>query len=143
MTTHRNAIFADVIERLEAIEDAAETELMPSADPVEFPARHVFDGGHTPIDLDASDTRYSLDFTVEAYVEQAGGTEAHAALNDLYTATVCALVSDPPLGGLVETIDEGALRITVAPLASKQRLAFALDFTVTFATKRDDPAQPA
>jgi len=141
--THLNAIFTEVITRLMAIGDAAETELMPSADPVDFPARHVFDGGHNPIDGDAFSTTYQLDFTVEGYLQQAGGAETHAALNDFYAATVRALVSDPPLGGLVETIDEGAMRVVVAPLASQNRLAFALDLSATFATRRDDPAQPA
>jgi len=143
MTAIRTQIAENVFARLEALGDATETELMPSSDPVSFPARHIFDGGHRLIEQEAGSTRYALDLTVEGYLEASGGHEALIALNDLYAATVRALITEPPLGGLAETIDEGDLRITVAPLASKQRLAFALDLVVTFSTRRDDPAQLA
>lgn len=143
MPAVRSTIFAEIVRRLDAIGDAAETELMPSSDPMSFPARHVFDGGQGIVEAEAGVTRYGLSFTVEGYLEQAGGDGAHAQLNDFYAATVVALMPDPPLGGLAETIDEGDLRITVAPLASLDRLAFALDFTLTFPTRRDDPGQAA
>jgi hypothetical protein len=143
MTVVRHAVCDEVLRRLVALEDAAETKLMPSGDPLAFPARHIFDGGQAVVEGEVASTRYALDLTVEGYLEQAGGADAYAALNDLYAATVRALLEDETLGGLVETIDEGGLRVFVAPLASKSRLGFAGDFTITFATRRDDPAQPA
>ncbi|WP_010218851.1 hypothetical protein [Sphingomonas sp. PAMC 26621] len=143
MTAVRSDIFLDILARLTAIGDTAETELMPSSDPVEFPARHIFDNGQSIVELEAGITRYQIDFTVEGYLEQPGGQAAYLALNNFYAATVAALVTDPPLGGLVETLDEGDMRITVAPLADKPRLGFAIDFSLTYATRRDDPAQPA
>lgn len=143
MTAVRNLIFAEIMERLTSIGDAAETELMPSSDPVSFPARHVFDGGQSLGETEAGVTRYALAVTIEGYLEQAGGADAHEAINELYAATVGALLPDPPLGGLAETIDEGDLRITVAPLASMSRLGFALDLEITFPTRRGHPDQPA
>ena len=143
MSTLHAALVTLVATRLAALGDAAETELMPSSDPVAFPARHIFDEGHALGDSDAGSTRFDLGITVEGYVEQAGGTAAYLALHDLYAATVRALITEPPLDGLAETIDEGDLRIFVAPRASRDRLSFSLDLSITFSACRDDPAQPA
>ncbi len=134
----------EVMDRLAAIEGVAETELMPSADPIIFPALHVFDPGHeTDVTTAPGVTRYDLTLTVEGYVEGEGGAAAHADLMTLYTETVAALITDPPLGGLAETIDEGAMRVAVAPLASARRLGFSLEINITFPASRSNPAEPA
>lgn len=124
--------------------DVAELETMPAGDPVKFPALHIFDAGQNPLnDTEAGVTRYDLALTLEGYMEQAGGAAAYARLNALYRDVVAALMVEPLLGGLAETIDEGALRLSVAPLAAKPRLGFALDMIITFPARRDDPAQAA
>lgn len=142
MPTVREQVMAAVMTALGEL-GVAELELMPSADPVVFPALHVFDGGQDASPSEPAATRYELALTLEGYMEQAGGAAAYATLNALYAAAVAALMAEPPLGGLAETIDEGGLRISVAPLASRPRLGFSLDMTITFPARRDDPAQPA
>lgn len=144
MTARRAEIVAEIERRLRLVPGIAEVEVMPSADPMAFPAFHLFDDGHDPIEAQASATR--MDFTprVEAYFERDGGAETYAQLNAFYAAAVFAVMGDDDqLGGLVETIDEGRMTIGVAPLASASRMYFALDLPITFAARRGDPSQPA
>jgi hypothetical protein len=145
MSAVREQIFAAIEDRLRGIASpvVAEVERLPSADPVSFPALHIFDGGHRIVDMEAGTTRYTLTVPIEGYVEQSSGVAAHAALNALYAAVVAAVMPDPPLDGLAETIDEQDFRTAIAPLASIDRLGFAVDFEITFATRRGDPAQAA
>lgn len=142
----RELVFVDVEDRLNALRDVVgvtEVERMPSGDPVSFNALHIIDGGQRPGDSDATATRYDLAFTVHGYIEKGGGAAAHTMLNQLYAATVAALMTEPPLGGLVETIDEGPMQVEVAHIASSRRLVFIVDFYANFPTRRGDPAQPA
>lgn len=139
----REACFAEIETRLTAIAGVIEVERMPSGDPMSFSALHIFDGGQRAGDSNVESTRYDMSVLIEGYVEGGSGSAAHGAINALYADVVAALMPEPPLGGLVETIDEGDLQISVAQLASIERLAFALDFKITFPTRRDDPAQPA
>jgi hypothetical protein len=139
----REACFIEIDARLTAIDGVTEVERMPSGDPMSFNALHIFDGGQRAGISESDATRYDMSILIEGYVEGSGGKDAHAEINALYADVVAALMSEPPLGGLVETIDEGDLQVTVAQLASKSRLAFSLDFKITFPTRRDDPAQPA
>lgn len=143
MASPRDEIFQHVLARLAALPDAAETELMPSADPISFPARHIFDGGHAIEETGHNYTKYQLMLTVEHYLERDGGPGIHQQMNALYAATVRTLLSDPPLDDLAETIDEGDMRVMVAPLGGTNRLACSVDFPITFFARRDDPAQPA
>lgn len=129
--------------RLAAIPGVLEYERMPSADPANFNALHVFDGGQEPLEAESQSSRYAMTVTVEGYVEGYSGAGASAALNALYVDVVTAMMPDPPLGGLAETIDEGGMRVEVAKLADKRHLAFALDFIISFPTRRGDPAQSA
>ena len=143
MTAVREQIFAEVERRLKALDGVAEVERMPSGDPDQFPALHIFDAGQRPGQSDVADSRYDMSFTIHGYIDQAGGAAAHTALNDLYAATVAELMPEPPLGSLVETIDEGPMQVEVATRASERRLVFIVDFFVTFPTQRGNPAQPA
>lgn len=143
MTAVRELIFAAIESRLTGVEGVSLVERMPSGDPDVFPALSIFDGGQEPTDQGCSATRHGLSVTIEGYVEGADGPEAHAALSQLYVDTVAALMTEPPLGGLVEEIQEGGFRPSVAHLAAAKRLAFGLDFTVLFSTARDNPALPA
>lgn len=143
MTAVRAGIVAEVERRLGLVPGIAEVEVMPAADPMAFPAFHLFDDGQEPVDMDPEATRYALALRVECYVEKPGGSAAYAQLNDLYAAAVAALLGDEQLGGLVETIEEGRQAIGVAPLASEPRLYFGLDLPITFAARRGDPSQPA
>lgn len=143
MTAIRELIFEEIERRFGEIEVVQEVERMPSGDPVDFPALHIFDGGHRPAEADPTTSRYDMAVTVHGYIELAAGKAAHAALNELYAATVEALMPEPPLSQLVETIDEGAMQVEVATVASQRRLVFIVDFFVTFPTRRGDPAQPA
>ncbi|UAK24349.1 hypothetical protein [Sphingomonas nostoxanthinifaciens] len=143
MTALREQIFALIEERLGGIAGVSEVERMPSSDPVSFPALHIFDGGQAPDWDETGVTRYDMTVVVEGFLEASGGAEAHKALNALYVDVVTSLMTEPPLDGLAETIDEGGFRPAVAPLASVRRLGFSLTFQITFPTERGDPAQPA
>lgn len=141
--TPREAIIAAVQQRLEVIDGVEEVKRLPFADPLRFPALHIFDGGHRILDSEPQVTRYVIDLTIEGYLEAAGGEEAHAALQALYAKVVASLLTEPPLGGLAETIEEGDLRILIAPLAGKSRLCLGLDLAITFPTRRGNPALTA
>lgn len=143
MTAVRESIFAEVEQRLGAITGVLEVKRMPFVDPLLFPALHIFDAGQQIEETESGVTRYGAMLTVEGYLEAQGGAEAHAELSNLYSATVAALVTEPPLGGLAETIDEGGMNIQIAPLAGKSRLMFALDFTISFPTRRGAPSTSA
>lgn len=144
MTARRAAIMAEIERRLHLVPGIAEVEVMPSTDPMKFPAFHLFDDGHDPIEAQAAATMIGFTPRLEAYFEGAGGAATYAQLNDSYAAAVFVLMgNDDQLGGLVETIDEGRLAVSVAPLASAPRMYFALDLPITFAARRGDPSQPA
>jgi hypothetical protein len=138
----REQLLAIVDARLAAVEGVASYEAEPSGDPAEFPALASFDGGQQPTDdTEAGATRYVMGLTVEGYVEGGGGAPARAARSLLHARVVAALMTEPPLGGLAESIEEaGELRLDTAELASKRRLAFAQDFAIQFSTVRGDPA---
>lgn len=141
--TVRGDVVAAAVAAWAALDGVAEVELMPSGDPAAFPALQIFDLGHRIEDGEAGSTRYALTLGIDGYIEASEGPDALAELNDLYAATVKAVMGEPPLGGLVESVDEGDLRISVAPLADTRRLAFSLDMTFRFSARRDDPAEPA
>ncbi|WP_380873596.1 hypothetical protein [Sphingomonas sp. DBB INV C78] len=119
-----------------AIAGVESYERMPSGDPDAFPALALYDGGHGPIEFQAGTTQYDLTITVEGYVEGGDGAQAHADMHDLYEAVKTALITEPPLGGLVETIDEADFRVDVAELAKKRRIGFGLDVRIQFSTPR-------
>lgn len=136
----RDDIFAWIEDALRN-RDRGEVELMPANDPKTYPARHIFDGGHRVLETEEGDTRFALAVRIEGYVEDADGPAAHRAMHALYSDTVQALVTDPPIGGLAETVDEGDFLPIIAPLGGKSRLCFTLEILVTFAATRGDPAQ--
>lgn len=136
MSGERESIFAAIASRLALARPDAEVEREPSGDPTHFPAFGVIDGGHAPTEFEACTTRYRLTVTIEGYVEGSGGAAAHAAMNALYDDAKAALIAEPPLGGLVESIDEGAMRVTSAPLASRRRIGFEFDLDIIFSTDR-------
>lgn len=117
-----------------------EYERMPSGDPAKFPCRHLHDSGQSPTEREAQNSRYDMEITVEGFVQGNGGAAAHDQLNDLYADTVTCVMALIDRDD-IETIEEGALRPAIAPLAASRRLGFALDFAITFATRRGDPTQ--
>lgn len=143
MPAIRAQIVAEIARRLRLLPGVAEVEVMPSTDPDAWPALHLFDDGQEPSEYGADITRQNFTPRIECYVEQPGGADAYAVLNTLYAAVVAFLIDGTQLGGLVETIDEGRMVISVAPLASEPRLYFGLDLLITFAARRGDPSQPA
>jgi hypothetical protein len=143
MTAAREQIFAELDARLSAIEGVAEYERLPSGDPNRFPAVHLFEGGQSPAESEVGSSQKMLRVTVEGYVKGGSGTAAHAAMNALHAKVVSALMTDPPLGGLAETVVDSDLRVDVAELASVRRLGFAQDFDIQFATPWGDPSQLA
>ena len=143
MTAVREQIFALIEERLNEIDSSYEVERMPSGDPVSYPALHIIDAGQKPGISDVGDSRYDLAVTIHGFISQSGGSAAHTSLNDLYARTIAALLTEPPLGGLVETIDEGPMQIELATRSSVSRLVFIVDLFLTFPTRRGDPATPA
>lgn len=143
MASLRDQIFDAIGQQLGAIDGIGEVARMPFKDPVKFDALHFFDGGQRVTEREAGATRYEMLAIVEGYTEAQGGPEAHGRLSQLYASAVAALMAEPPLGGLAETIDEGALTVDVAPLAGKSRLLFSLEILITYAARRSDPSQPA
>jgi hypothetical protein len=143
VTAVRAQILAEIETRLKTIPGIAEVEIMPSGDPIDFPALHLFDDGHTITPAQAGVTGYDIAPELVGYVKGSSGKEAHLELTNLYVAAVALLMPDPPLGGLAETIDEGDMRVLVAPLEKGGRLAFTLNLPITFFTRRGDPAQAA
>lgn len=127
------------IEAALAATSAVEVERMPSSDPVAFPALHIMDDGQAQIEGEASATRYGMALSVEGYVEGTGGSAMHTQLNTLHAATVSAIIGLIPAVTEIDDIEEGDLRVAVAPLASARRLAFSQDFIITFATRRGQP----
>jgi hypothetical protein len=140
VTAIREQILAILDTRLAALPGLAEYERMASGDPAAFPALILNDNGQSIRETEAGATRYALDLMIEGYVEGGTGASASAALNELHAAVVAAVMSEPPIGGLAEVIEEGALRVDVATLGGARRLGFALDLTIQFATRRGDPA---
>lgn len=138
MTAVRETIWLAIDAAMTA--DVEEYERMPSGDPAKFPARHGSDSGQSTIEREAQNSRYSMDVTIEGFVQGQGGAVTHGQLNELYADTVKRMMalSDHPA---IESIEEGDFRPGVAPLASNRRLAFAQDFTIIFATRRGDPTQ--
>lgn len=143
MTTVRGNQFAWIEAKLGEIEGVKEVARQQHRDPVLFPALHIFDGGQKALEWGGFETRFESRFTVEGYLEAADGAEAHDELSDLYANVVKALITEPPMGGLAESIDEIGMDVSVGPLFGKARLSFTLDFSITYATRRDDPSQAA
>jgi hypothetical protein len=141
MTAIREQIFAAIEALLQDIDGVGEVERMPSGDPASFPALHLFDDGHRPSDSgpEADAQLQALSVAIDGYVQGGDGAEAHAALNALYAAVIEALFPEPVLGGLAEEIEETGFSVTVAERANKRRLAFALQLTIHYATRRGSP----
>lgn len=140
MTAIRALIFEDIEAALASGTGAAEVEVMPSGDPSRFPALHVLDDGQgREQSSEAYVTRYGMAFSIEGFVQGAGGKAAHQQLMTLYAASVAAIMAMADNSTRIETIEEGEMRIAVAALASTRRLAFSLDFTLTYATRRGEP----
>lgn len=144
MTSVREAIFAEVERRLRELLNIGEVERVPSGDPRRFPALEIAEGGpQVRAEQEYGSTRWRMTIVVAGYVEGGSGARAHAAINDLHARACQVLFTEPPLGGLVEMIEEGDVRFQVATLASEGRMAFAQDVIVQFATQRGNPALPA
>ncbi|MCW2406178.1 hypothetical protein M2336_002807 [Sphingobium sp. B1D7B] len=119
---------------------AAEIEVMPSGDPMQFDALHIYDDGQRPDQRTETGTqRQGMTLSIEGFVEDAGGRAALTRLNALYAATVTAIFAMADASLLIEDIEEGDMRINRVPLGSTHRLAFSIDFLITFPTRRGDP----
>lgn len=138
MTAKREAIFAALETVLGTIPGIASVERMAPGEPSEFPAIMIEDVGQQRIPGEVGSSRYALQAVVEAYV--VGEVNAHGQLNEIYVEVVKAITAEPPLGGLVDEINEGGLRVAVATLASKRRLGFALDIEIEFSADRENPS---
>lgn len=120
---------------------APEIEVMPTGDPTAYPALHIYDDGQAQQERTETGTqRPALKLSVEGFVEDEGGRAALAQLNALYAATAQAIFAMADESPLIEDIEEGDMRINRVPLGSTHRLAFSLDFLITFPTRRGDPA---
>lgn len=141
--TVRNAIFAEIEARLNAVPGVQRVEREPTGDPDVFDYLSIADGGQTVLEKGFDTTRYGLSVEIEGYVEGSSGDSTHEALSALYATTVAALLTEPPLGGLAEEISEDSLRVATANLANKRRMSFGLSIYVEFSNKRGNPALPA
>ena len=144
MTAKRESLLVAIEEALTTGTDAIEVIVDPAGDPSSFPALCIVDGGQRVAEGqgEVGQTRYIMAVIVEGYVEGGTNAAARSSLNDLYLQTVAALLVDPPLGGLADRLDERDLRIDVAELASKRRLAFALSIEIEFSARRESPSNP-
>ncbi|WP_267396559.1 MULTISPECIES: hypothetical protein [unclassified Sphingomonas] len=122
---------------------AREVEVEPAGDPSVFPGLGITDGGHRVLEREVMITRRAMTVTVDGFVEGGGGKAPTAERNALLAHVVAAIMADETLGGTVELIEDGDLRLFTATLASVRRLGFAQDFTIQFTTSRADPALPA
>lgn len=139
--TVRDHILAAIKHALDGV--AAELEVEPAGDPTEFPSLGITDDGHSVLEREASLTRREMAITIDGFVEGGDGDAPTAERNALIAHVVAALLADETLGGTVELIEDGDLRMFTATLASVRRLGFALGFTIQFTTSRADPALPA
>lgn len=137
MTAVRELIFAGIETALDGA--AEEVERMPSGDPSAWPALHIFDDGDRLVEGETSTDRWDLSLGIDGYVEGGSGAEAHAAINALYATVIERLYADHVLAGLVTEIQAEGVRFLVAERASKRRLAFSLDLTINYATRRGRP----
>lgn len=140
----KELVLADADSRLEAITGLGSYEVEPSGDPARFPALALYEGSMRVEESETGTTRYALFVTVEGYVEGGSGKAARAKRSALHAEAVKAMMTEPFLEGIVETVEEdGDYRPDVAELAKKRRLGFAQDFKIIFVTARGDPTQPA
>jgi hypothetical protein len=139
--TVRDRILTAIVAALEGL--APEIEIEPSGDPSEFPSIALIDSGHTVLEREATLTRREMALTVSGFVEGEGGDAPSAERSALHAAIVAAIMADETLGGVVELVDDGDLRMSTAVLASQRRLGFDQDFAIQFTTSRINPAQPA
>lgn len=139
MPAKRHAILVAVTAAL-THSSVAETRLMASGDPTAFPALFIEDNGQeADTESEPGATRYQLGLTIEGYVKGGDGPAALSDLNDLYVFTVQKLLTDSALAALVETIDEGSMRVSTATMSSQRRLGFALDILIGFVANRTSP----
>jgi hypothetical protein len=122
---------------------AAEVEVEPAGDPIDFPALGITDGGHSVLEHEVTITRRSMMVTIDGFVEGGNGRAPTAERNALWATVVTALLNDETLGALIEVIDDGDYRPVTATLANVRRLGFTQDFEIQFSTSRADPALPA
>lgn len=139
----RASIVAAVAARLSEIAGVT-VELMPAGEPDRFPALQIYDSGHVATETSALATRYLLAIDIDGYVTRSGGAAsgaaAHDAANDLYAATVAALMRDPSLGGLAVVIDEKGFTLDVIELAELRAVKFTLSIEVEFVGNTNNPA---
>lgn len=117
-------------------------EIEPAGDPPGGTCLEIYEGDDEPDERECSIIRWSKSVTVTGFVDtdaSAAPTEARTALRD---AVHRAVMADETLGGLVEQIEPGRVVRHTAVLSSIRRLGFNAEFTITFTTRRSDPAFP-
>lgn len=139
MTAVREQIFAAIETRLQAIAGVGEVERMPAGDPARFPALHLFDNGDRPETGEAGTHRFVLAVGIDGYVQGGDGSAAHGEANDLYAAVIEVLFPEPVLDSLASEIEIEGLQMLVAERASARRVAFSLDLSIHYATRRGSP----
>ena len=143
MSTVSDTIIAAIQAALAGIAPApASVELEPAGDPPGGTCLEIYDPGDSVIERECSIVRWSKQITITGFVDADTATAPSADRNALHAAVVRALMADETLGGTAEQIDPGDRRNQTAVLGSIRRLAFDQDFTVTFTTRRSDPAYP-
>lgn len=145
----RETIIAAVLARLATIAGlAVPVELMPTSQPSDYPALTLDDFGHVRDDTDVTHSAYIMTLQVEAFVQGAPGATGaamHAQINALYASVVVALMATPDRlaevpAGVVQSIEEGPLNISVASLATNRTLSFTLSFDIQFVNRSHDPS---
>lgn len=107
---------------------------------VAYPSGVLVDGGQRADDQTLGLTRYSMDFTVEGYVQAATDDEIGPAVSAGIALIVAALMGDPQLGGLAVDLHEGETSVEFDRGEGKAPIGqFAIGFTVEFFTREADP----
>jgi hypothetical protein len=148
----RETIVAAVLARLQAIPGLAFSDLLPTSAPSDYPALVLDDFGHQLDERESTATHstYTMTLQVEGFVQGAAGATGasiHAQANALYRSVVVAVLASPDrlgevAGGVVQTVTEGPLNISVASLATARTVSFTVNFDIQFINRSHDPNLP-
>lgn len=143
----RETIVAAVLARLQAISGLALCDLLPTSAPSDYPALVLDDFGHQLDETDATHSTYTMTLQIEGFVQGAAGATGasiHAQAMALYRSVVVAVLASPDrlgevAGGVVQTVTEGPLNISVASLATARTVSFTINFDIQFINRSHDP----
>ena len=142
MTAIREQILVAVKAKLVAIAVPANLKVFrnKTTDNDDYPSLVLMDGDHNVSSDQTQFPIYSMDFTVQGFVQSKSEDLIGGLVNELYGAVVTALTGDVSQGGLaIDTRETGMNVLFNAEDDDKVTAAFDLGFTIEFATKYGNP----